>query len=61
MDNYRVVESNELRSLVERVNELIGRGYTPIGSLVINTGHSGYLYYQPLLRMTKGISDGENS
>ena len=52
-DDYEVVGADELRVLTEDVNDLIARGYTPQGSLVVNSEYDPkveFKYLQPMYR-----------
>ncbi len=48
---YQVIQSENVKFLVDIVNEAIERGYKPIGSMLVT--RSGGLYTQTIYRETK--------
>lgn len=50
-DPYIIVEAGSTDGLKLEVNDAIGDGYKPVGSMSVSTGRDGYpVYAQPMLR-----------
>lgn len=61
MKMYIVAQAHNLTALEEEVNDLLGKGYVPSGSMSMIGGEEWTLYAQPMIHITMTMTWGERN